>query len=292
MGDGMKILILNGPGVAEQAARFGGDLTLARIESACATLCAARGVELIFRQNVGGPEALDWLSRRAGEYDALILNPAGLEGAILPLALLKKPIVEAHIPNIFAQSADRVSPLREPSAQIGLVCGLGLQSYVVAIDSIAQTPRDAAAGARKKIRVLNGANLNLLGTREPEIYGSTTLAQIAARCGDVGAAHGLDVEFLQSNHEGKLVDWIQEAIGACDALVINAGAFTHYSIAIHDALRAYDGFKLELHISNPHQREAFRHISYVSLAVDAVVTGLGASGYEHVTRALADVLRR
>jgi len=145
---------------------------------------------------------------------------------------------------------------------------------------------------RKKVRVLNGANLNLLGTREPAIYGSTTLAQIAERCVKIGDELGLDVEFLQSNHEGEIVDWIQSAINTCDAIVINAGAYTHTSIAIHDALRAYDGTKIELHISNPHLREKFRHTSYVSPAVGAVVAGLGVGGYELVIRLLGDLLRR
>jgi len=144
----------------------------------------------------------------------------------------------------------------------------------------------------KKVRVLNGANLNLLGTREPSIYGSTTLAHVAERCVALGAEHGLEVEFLQSNYEGAIVEWIQEAINSCDAIVINAGAFTHTSIAIHDALRAYNGYKIELHISNPHLREKFRHTSYVSPAVNAVVAGLGVGGYELVIKLLAETLRR
>jgi len=142
----------------------------------------------------------------------------------------------------------------------------------------------------KKVRVLNGANLNLLGRREPHIYGSTTLAEIAEACIKAGAVRGIDVEFLQSNYEGEIVEWIQTAIDECDAIVINAGAFTHTSIAIHDALRAFPGHKIELHISNPHLREKFRHTSYVSPAVDGVVAGLGVGGYELVIRLLADML--
>lgn len=137
---------------------------------------------------------------------------------------------------------------------------------------------------------MNGANLNLLGMREPEIYGHSTLADISKKCVQVGAEHGLDVEFLQSNYEGEVIEWIQTAIGVSDAIVINAGAFTHTSIAIHDALRVFSGYKVELHISNPHLRESFRHTSYVSPAVDAVVAGLGVGGYELVIKLLADVL--
>lgn len=141
-----------------------------------------------------------------------------------------------------------------------------------------------------KVFVINGPNLNLLGTREPEIYGSDTLDDIAQRCSRRGAELGLDVQFMQSNYEGEIVGWIQQAIQEAKAIVINAGAYTHTSVAIHDALRAFPGYKVELHISNPHQREAFRHTSYVSAAADAVVTGLGADGYQQVIELLPQVL--
>jgi 3-dehydroquinate dehydratase-2 len=142
----------------------------------------------------------------------------------------------------------------------------------------------------KSIYVINGPNLNLLGTREPDIYGHDTLDDIATRCVDLGKQYGIDVVFLQSNHEGKIVDWIQEAIGSADAIVINAAAYTHTSVAIHDALRAFRGYIVELHISNPHLREAFRHVSYVSTAADAVVAGLGTMGYELVVQDLCESL--
>ena len=143
-----------------------------------------------------------------------------------------------------------------------------------------------------KVYVLNGPNLNLLGTREPEIYGSDTLEDISKRCRALGAGVGLDVEFLQSNHEGAIVDWIQQAINTVDVIVINAGAYTHTSVAIHDALRAFPGYKVELHISNPHLRESFRHISYVSPVAHAVVAGLGVNGYEHVIKLLPSIMKR
>ena len=143
-----------------------------------------------------------------------------------------------------------------------------------------------------KVYVINGPNLNLLGTREPEIYGTDTLASIGASCKAQGTASGLDIAFMQSNHEGEIVEWIHQAIGEADAIVINAGAYTHTSIAIHDALRAYAGYKVELHISNPHTREAFRHTSYIAPAVDAVVAGLGGSGYAQGIELLPDLIAR
>ncbi|MEM8850236.1 MAG: type II 3-dehydroquinate dehydratase [Pseudomonadota bacterium] len=136
-----------------------------------------------------------------------------------------------------------------------------------------------------KILILNGPNLNLLGTREPEIYGRETLADVEASC----RALGLGVlEFRQSNHEGALVDWVQEARGAFDAIVINPGAYSHSSIAILDALTMFDGRVVEVHISNIHKREAFRHHSYISARADAVIAGLGVEGYRAALRWLAD----
>ena len=144
--------------------------------------------------------------------------------------------------------------------------------------------------AAKSLHILNGPNLNLLGTREPEIYGSDTLADIDARCQAKAVEIGWSLVFKQSNHEGALIDWVQEARGA-DALILNAGAYTHTSIALRDALAAVSAVKIELHISNVFGREAFRHNSYLSGVVDAVMCGFGANGYLLAiegARALAD----
>ncbi len=140
------------------------------------------------------------------------------------------------------------------------------------------------------IYVINGPNINLLGTRETEIYGKDTLESITKDCQEQASKDGHDVEFMQSNYEGEIVEWIQNAITKkIDAIVINAAAYTHTSIAIHDALKSYSGYKVELHISNPHLRESFRHVSYISSVVDAVVAGLGPDGYSHVIDLLLDL---
>ena len=141
-----------------------------------------------------------------------------------------------------------------------------------------------------KVYVINGPNINLLGTREPEIYGYETLDDISEKCIEMGKNKGIDVKFMQSNYEGDLVSWIQDAIkNKIDAIVINAAAYTHTSIAIHDAFKSFSGFIIELHISNPHLRESFRHVTYVAPAADAVVAGLGADGYSHVIDLLSDL---
>ena len=130
-----------------------------------------------------------------------------------------------------------------------------------------------------KILVLNGPNLNLLGTREPEIYGSLTLEDINERLRRRAEAAGLDMECLQSNHEGVLVDAIQAARGRVDYIILNAAAFTHYSIAIRDAISAVDVPVIEVHLSNIHQREEFRHKSVIAPVVLGQIAGLGAESY-------------
>jgi 3-dehydroquinate dehydratase-2 len=128
--------------------------------------------------------------------------------------------------------------------------------------------------------ILNGPNLNLLGQREPAVYGATTLADIEASCRERAKRLGLGtVEFRQSNHEGMLVDWIQEAAARSAAVVINPGAYTHTSIALHDAIRGTGVRVVEVHLSNVHAREAFRHHSYVSPVASGVIVGFGPQGY-------------
>ncbi|MDP9572127.1 UNVERIFIED_ORG: 3-dehydroquinate dehydratase-2 [Agrobacterium larrymoorei] len=127
--------------------------------------------------------------------------------------------------------------------------------------------------------VLNGPNLNLLGQRQPEIYGRETLADVEATCREVAMASGHELFFAQSNREYQLIDWIHEARGKAAGIVINPGAFSHTSIAILDALNAYEAPVVEVHISNIHKREVFRHHSYVSMRADGVIAGLGIDGY-------------
>ncbi len=132
----------------------------------------------------------------------------------------------------------------------------------------------------KPVFVLNGPNLNLLGVREPHIYGTTTLDQVKAACETRAASLGLSVEFRQSNHEGVLVDWIQAARNEASAIVINPAAYSHTSIALLDALKAAERPVIEVHLSNLAAREDFRRHSYVSLAATGVIAGFGAQGYE------------
>jgi 3-dehydroquinate dehydratase-2 len=131
------------------------------------------------------------------------------------------------------------------------------------------------------IFVLNGPNLNLLGTREPEIYGSDTLDDIAGRLEDRARALGLAIDMRQSNHEGHLIDWLHEANAeGAKAVILNAGAFTHTSVALHDAVKAIAVPVFEVHLSNPHARESFRRTSYIAPVAKGCIAGFGALGYE------------
>jgi 3-dehydroquinate dehydratase II len=131
----------------------------------------------------------------------------------------------------------------------------------------------------RPVYILNGPNLNLLGQREPHIYGTATLADLEAFCHSTAADLGLSIVFRQSNHEGELIDWLHEARSAACGVILNAGAFTHTSVAIHDALKAVDAPVVEVHLSNPAAREAFRHTSFVAPAATGVIAGFGVQGY-------------
>jgi 3-dehydroquinate dehydratase-2 len=144
----------------------------------------------------------------------------------------------------------------------------------------------------KPILVLNGANLNLVGVREPAIYGAVSLDAIRQRTEARARSLGLAVDFRQSNSEGQLVDWIQEAREGAVGIILNAGAYTHTSVAILDALNAAERPVIELHLSNVFRREAFRHTSYVSAAAHGLICGFGAKGYELAVEAMADLLAK
>lgn len=143
----------------------------------------------------------------------------------------------------------------------------------------------------KTVTILNGPNLNLLGKRQPEIYGHETLADVETLCADTAAALNLTTVFHQSNHEGEIVDQIHRAREEAAAIVINPAAYTHTSVAILDALNAFDGPVVEVHISNVHKRESFRHHSYVSLRADAVIAGCGTQGYALALNRVATLLK-
>jgi 3-dehydroquinate dehydratase-2 len=140
------------------------------------------------------------------------------------------------------------------------------------------------------VLLLSGPNLNLLGDREPEVYGTETLADHVAAATAEAEARGLTVEHLQSNHEGDLIDAIHGARHRCAAIVINPGAFTHYAWAIHDALAAFDGPVVELHLSDPETREPWRHLSVVAPVAAAAVKGLGGAGYPKAIATVAELL--
>lgn len=135
--------------------------------------------------------------------------------------------------------------------------------------------------------IINGPNLNLLGRRQPEIYGQETIDDVAKSCAVLGNDLGISIKSMQSNHEGQIIDWIHAARDEAAAIIINPGAYTHTSIAILDALNAFEGVVFEVHISQVHKREAFRHHSYVSQRADGVIAGFGTEGYQLALRRIA-----
>lgn len=141
------------------------------------------------------------------------------------------------------------------------------------------------------VYVLNGPNLNLLGKRQPQIYGHETLADVEADCRKLASELNVELRFHQSNREYELIDWIHEARELAVGIVINPGAFSHTSVAILDALNTFEGKVMEVHISNIHKREEFRHHSYVSLRADGVIAGLGTEGYQFGIRRIATLLK-
>ncbi|ART71459.1 type II 3-dehydroquinate dehydratase [Mycobacterium dioxanotrophicus] len=142
----------------------------------------------------------------------------------------------------------------------------------------------------RRLLLLNGPNLNLLGTRQPEVYGATTLPEIEASVTALAAELGFEVRAVQSNHEGVLIDAIHEARGDCAGIIINPGAYSHTSVAIPDALTSVELPVAEVHLSNIHRREPFRHHSYVSAVAEMVIAGAGPAGYEYAVRYLAGKL--
>jgi 3-dehydroquinate dehydratase-2 len=140
------------------------------------------------------------------------------------------------------------------------------------------------------VAILNGPNLNLLGQREPHIYGTETLADVERECRALAKVLALDLTFCQSNREYEIIDWIHEARETTGGIIINPAAFTPTSVAILDALNTYDHPVIEVHISNVHKREAFRHHSYVSLRADGVIAGLGTQGYQLALRRIAKLI--
>lgn len=139
------------------------------------------------------------------------------------------------------------------------------------------------------IFILNGPNLNLLGQREPEIYGADTLGDVEKRCNAKAAELGVTIDFRQSNHEGELVTWLQEARDAASGVILNAAGYTHTSVAIRDAVLACEKPVIEVHLSNPHSREEFRHHSFIADVAHGVICGFAAKGYELALDALADI---
>jgi 3-dehydroquinate dehydratase-2 len=205
----------------------------------------------------------------------------------LILTCTARPSLSAHFLAVYQETWPFTK--RRPTA-FDLVPARGISSGTRRTRNPVLNSLSPANMAHKPIFVLNGPTLNLLGQREPHIYGSATLADIERLTKDRAAKAGLTVDFRQTNHEGQMIDWILEGRSAASGIVINGGAWTHTSIAIMDALRAAERPVVEVHLSNPYAREEFRQKSYVSLVAKGVICGLGPAGYGYAIDALANIL--
>jgi len=190
---------------------------------------------------------------------------------------------------------DRVSPPTEVN-KFNAILGVSVSAACDYKERNRALPGVPLAKSGKQIKslpiyVLNGPTLNLLGTREPEIYGRTTLAEIRNLVAERADRYGIKIVFRQSNHEGDLIDWIQEARAKGCGVILNGAAYTHTSVAIYDALKALGKPTIEVHLSNPHARERFRHRSYVSMVANGVICGLGAQGYLAAVDAMASLIK-
>lgn len=191
-------------------------------------------------------------------------------------------------------SGNGALPATDVNKTVSLKCFRSYPSAIIRVESIVDDMSDQEMPKKSKtlpIFILNGPNLNLLGTREPEVYGTTTLAEIGKMSAARAREHGLTISFHQSNHEGELVDWIQACRTKGCGLILNAGALTHTSVALHDACRALSHPVIEVHLSNPYAREPFRRHSYISSVANGVICGLGATGYVIAVDALAGLLK-
>ena len=291
-----QTLILIGPGGIAKA-------DFNALENYALGIADAADFEVRFEISKDDQSFCEAVSSLAPQFDACIISPGSNAGkggpvwsnqgryAVTQYCETSNPLIEVHPNNILQHRPNSDGPLHVPGAKIGLIAGFAATGFQYALDAVCST--ENLQGPHKSavsIEVLNGPNLNLLGTREPAIYGYDTLDDVMRRCETLSKDLNINSIFRQSNHEGEIVEWIHNAIGSVDGLIVNAGAYTHTSIAIHDALKAFDGRVLELHISNPHVRESFRHRSFVAKAADCVMTGLGVSGYEIGLRALSNAL--
>ena len=192
--------------------------------------------------------------------------------------------------NASRSGAATIVRLNKVAARHPVYTAIAVRAITRADQSRSWATRTIDVAANHTILVLNGPNLNLLGTREPEIYGTETLEDIERRSQARAAELGIEVAFRQSNTEGELVDWIQGARQVMDGIIINAGAFTHTSVAILDALKASELPVVEIHLSNIFRRETFRHHSYVSQAASGLVCGFGGLGYSLALEAIAHLI--
>jgi 3-dehydroquinate dehydratase, type II len=297
-----RVLVLNGPNLnflGRREPAIYGSVTLAEVSESLRRVAEHRGVIVDCRQSNSEAVLIDAAQEAMSEFDAVIVNAGGLSHSSVSLrdalAMIPVPVVEVHVTNIHAREEFRHHSYISDVAK-AVIVGAGTNGYLLALEHVlslvAAAPRDEPAivpGAPlASVLMLNGPNLNLLGLREPDLYGHVSLAHIEERVSAEAVRLGLTVDFRQSNSESTLVDAVQEAMSAFDAVIINPAGLSFTSVALRDALAMLSVPVTELHITNVMARPAeYLHHSYVSSVATTVMMGAGTHGYELALRQVA-----
>jgi 3-dehydroquinate dehydratase II len=302
-----RVLVLNGPNLnflGRREPALYGSVTLAQVSESLSRVAEQRGVAVDFRQSNSEAVLIDAVQEAMSDFDAVIVNAGGLSHSSVSLrdalAMLSVPVVEVHVTNIHAREEFRHHSYVSGVAK-AVIVGAGTNGYLLALEHVltlvAAAPRDestvTSSDPSASALMLSGPNLNFLGLREPDIYGQVTLAQIGERAATEAGRLGLTVDFRQSNSESALVDAVQEAMSAFDAVIINPAGLSFTSVALRDALAMLSVPVTELHITNIMARPAeYLHHSYISAIATTVIMGAGTHGYELALQQVAHAAHR
>jgi 3-dehydroquinate dehydratase-2 len=297
-----RVLVLNGPNLnllGRREPEIYGSVTLAQVSQSLSQTGEGWGVAVDFRQSNSEAVLIDAAQEAMSDFDAVIINAGGLSHTSVSLrdalAMLSVPVVEVHITNIHAREEFRHHSYISEVAR-AVIVGAGTNGYLLALEHAAtligaaplHEPAVATGAPIASALMLSGPNLNLLGSREPAIYGHVTLAQIRDRVTADAVRLGVTVDFRQSNSESALIDAVQQAMNAFDAVIINPAGLSFTSVSLRDALAMLPVRVTEVHISNIMARPAeYLHHSLISAVATTVIMGAGAHGYELALRQLA-----
>lgn len=303
---GASILVLNGPNLnflGRRQPTLYGSVTLTEIHEALTREAVRHGATIDFRQSNSEGVLIDAVQEVMSAFDAVIINPGGLTHTSVALrdalAMISVPIIELHITNVHAREEFRHHSYISGVAT-AVIVGAGTNGYLIALTHVlkllsasasqSEKVSPAVSDVRPSVLILNGPNLNFLGTRQPDIYGHDTLAEVQGQVVAEAARLGLATDFRQSNSEGVIIDAAQEAMNHFDAVIINPAGLTFTSVALRDSLAMLSVPVIELHITNIMAREEYLHHSYISPIATAIIMGAGTHGYALALQQVAHIM--